>query len=202
MKSVAALTAILSLTVPTVPILAQNADPIGGGRGTSATRTLPTQTVKPVVDWSRISKLSPGTVIVIGWSESTFTRLDVVSANDDELIALELSDKGLPGPVVKQLRKVAKSHPSYFVRPRSPGTTMLMGSDVSVESSEVFLHDEKVADWQEIVRTFARVDVERATTLTILPPAKGMPLGAQICIVVSVAVAAFAIIVAHLIPYT
>jgi hypothetical protein len=201
-KRVAALTAVLSMTLPTAQILAQNTAAIGGSGGISTTRPLPAQNVKPSLDWSRISKLPPGTVIIIGWPASTVTKLDVLSANDDELIGLDLSDSALPAQAAKQLRKAARVHADYFLR-APPGTILVFDNEFYLKSSEIFLDGQKVADLHQILRRIPRADVERdATTLTILPVPKGMSMAAKICIGVAVAIAAFGVIVWHLVPET
>ena len=203
MKRVAALVAVMSMTLPTAQILAQNTAAIGGSGGISTTRPLPVQNVKLSPDWSRISKLPPGTVIIIGWEASTFTRLDVVSANDDELTGLDLSDSSLPAQVVKQLRKTARVHPNYLLRPLPPGTMLVFDNEFYLKSSEIFLNRQKVADLRQIVRTIPRADLERnAATLTILPLTRRMSMGAKICIGVAVAFAALAVIGRHLVPET
>ena len=203
MKKVAALTAVLSMTLPTAQILAQNIAAVSGSGSISTTRPLPAQTLKPNLDWSRISKLPPGTVIVIGWPGSRFTKLDFMSASDDALTGLDVSDDTLPAQVVKQLRKTARVHPNYLLRPPPPGTMLVFDNDFYLERSEIFLGGRKVADLRQIVRTIPRADVERdAATLTILPIPKRMPTVAKVWIGVAAAIAALRIIVSQLVPYT
>jgi hypothetical protein len=202
-KKLAALTAILSMTFPTAHILAQNIAAVDGSGSISSTRSPRDQAVKPNLDWSQISKLPPGTVIVIGWTGSRFTKLDFLSASDDALTGLDLSDDTLPAQVVKQLRTTARFHPNYLLRPLPPGTMLVFDNDFYLNKFEIFYGGRKVADVRQIVRTIPRVDMERdAVTLTILPIPKRMPAAAKLCIGVAVAIAALGLIVSKMVPET
>ena len=126
-----------------------------------------------------------------------------MSASDDALTGLDVSDATLPAQVVKQLRKIARVHPTYLLRPPPPGTMRVFDNDFYLERSDIFFGGRKVADLRQIVRTIPRADVDRdATTLTILPIPKGMPTLAKICLGVAAALAAIGIIVSQLMPYT
>jgi hypothetical protein len=87
----------------------------------------------------------------------------VLAANDTSLRFLNISDLGLAPDTVKLLRQTAAAHPGVFVV--GPNTTVELGKGVVLRSSGLFVAGQRVADYDHVVQTVARADVESGAVL-------------------------------------
>jgi len=82
-------------------------------------------------------------------------------AGDSEMVTLlNVFDPSLPPDVGKLLRRAVVEHPGYFRVSQSPGATFVLGKQVVLRSTGLFVADQKIADYNQIVEEVPRVDVE------------------------------------------
>jgi hypothetical protein len=156
-----------------------------------------------VVDlsWSQVQRLSPGTEIMVKKPGVRQVRQRFLAAENDELKTLAVSDMAVQ--FAKQLRKAAAAHPDYLIRPQPSGTTIALGSHVSLKDSGVFVGEQRVAELQEFIVTISRRDIDSGSaTLSTVPVERHLPLSVRVFIGVGIGLAAFAIIIRTLVPYT
>jgi hypothetical protein len=87
----------------------------------------------------------------------------VLSVDDTRLRVLNTSTPGLSSEAANMLRRAASEHPSAFVV--APGTSLMVDKQVVLGSSGLFVGDQKVADYNQIVQEIPRVDVENGVVL-------------------------------------
>jgi hypothetical protein len=88
-----------------------------------------------------------------------------VAADNETVTLLNVFAPSLPTDVAKLLRHAVVEHPDYFAASQSPGATFIVGKQVVLRSSGLFVADQKVADYNQIVEQVARADVENGVVL-------------------------------------
>jgi 2-hydroxychromene-2-carboxylate isomerase len=143
------------------------------------------------VSWRKVQQLSPGTAITVTATGTSPRSCYVLAADETTLRILSVSDLGLAPDTVKLLRQAAAADPAAFVV--GPGAALELGKDVLLRSSGLFVDGHRVADYDQVVQTVARADVESGAVLlagaqvksgmetsTKLVMAAGIPLAAYV----------------------
>ena len=169
MKSAIAATLIICLVGAALPMAAQEQTHQAAGPlaraitreavrlATESTSSSVLQIAEPNSNWSRASKLAPGTEIVVTVRTSQPGKRYFVQADESELTVLNLSNPTLPAAATRVLRDIASNHREYFERAEKGGTFLL--DNVRLVPDGVFVADRKVADLGQIIEAIARNDV-------------------------------------------
>jgi hypothetical protein len=112
-------------------------------------------------DWSRVPDLAPGTRILVTRHGSQPLERFVVSADETELIVLDLTDPTLPGAVTRALLNVASNHPEYFAT--RPNAGQFVERAVRLGPDGVFVADRRVAALEQLVEISTRTEVAEIT---------------------------------------
>jgi hypothetical protein len=103
----------------------------------------------------------------------------VLLADDTTLRVLCILDLGLAAETVKLLRQTAAEHPALFIAVSS--SALELGGGVVLRSSGLSVAGKKVADYDRVVQTVARADVENGVVfLGDAPVNDGMERSAKI----------------------
>jgi hypothetical protein len=128
--------------------------------------------VHPPSDWEGVVRLKPGTEIVLELQGLPPVSRHFLSADDSELVVLDLTDPALPKAVRRTLREIAVKNPRFL---DPDGRVRTSQGRVRVSAKGVFLRDEMVAELADVFDRIARPDVVMIAT----PPRKrGSALGA------------------------
>ncbi len=120
------------------------------------------QGVKPTqTNWSRVSKLAPGTKIVVTVKGSQPATRYLVRADESNLTVLNLTDPALPGTATRVLRDMASRHPEYFGAAQKRET--FVEKNVRFADDGVFVADQRVADRDRIVEFVPMAEVVEIT---------------------------------------
>jgi hypothetical protein len=121
-------------------------------------------------DWSRVRKLEPGMEIMVTANGSQSGKRYVLSADDSGITVLTLTDPALPAAAREVLRDLASRNPAHFTDAQKGGT-LLLDKNVRLQSVGVFVGDQKIADFGQIMTRIARTDVAQIK----IERAKGRP---------------------------
>jgi hypothetical protein len=108
-------------------------------------------------DWSRVSRLAPGTAVTVTATGARGQRY-VIDAGDAGLTVLNLTDPTLSGSVIKVLRDVATHHPAWFQAARA-GQSFQLEKGVRIGPDGLWVSGRTAADWSGIVTEITRRDV-------------------------------------------
>ncbi len=108
--------------------------------------------------WSRLRTLAPGTEVTLSVQGSQPVTRYVVQADESKLTVLNLSAPTLTAVARHALRDIASKHPDYFMS-AAQGGTFLLDKNLRLTRDGVFIADQKVADFGQVVETIARTDV-------------------------------------------
>ena len=111
--------------------------------------------------WSTIRWWRPGTEVTVWTSRSAPYGRHVIAADDSAIMLLNLADPPARADVAKSLLRAAVEHPEYFPTPE--GTTFVLENRVLLNSTGVFVDDQKVAEYDQVVERVTRADVENGT---------------------------------------
>ena len=141
------------------------------------------------VSWRKVQQLSPGTTITLTATGTSPRRCYVLAADDTTLRVLSISDLGLPPETVKLLKQAAADHPALFIA--APGTAAELGGQVVLRLSGLSVAGQRVADYERVVQTVARADVESGVVILADAPIKtGMDRPSKIVLAAGVSLAA------------
>jgi hypothetical protein len=120
--------------------------------------------VRPGQSWSEVHRWKPGWEVT-AW---TTTRSDsrrgyIISTDDTGMLLLNVSGVELRADVIRTLRHAIVEHPDYF--PVADGVTLRLDDRVSLTSVGLFVADQKVAEYDQIVERIARTDVDAGTVV-------------------------------------
>jgi len=142
------------------------------------------------VSWRKVWQLPAGTTITVTAAGTSPQSCYVLLADDTTLRVLSISDLRLALETVKLLRRTAAEHPASFIA--GPGTALELGGQVVLRSSGLSVAGKKVADYDRVVQTVARGDVETgAVLLGDAPVHKGMEGSTQIVLVAGISLAVY-----------
>lgn len=184
MKSGLSLTLMVCLAGSALPVSAQERTEAGplaravtresvrlagaGERSTSVTETIQQGGQRAGSQWPRVSKLAPGTEIIVTAKRSppapghAVRGLQgqgyVVQADESGLTMLNLSDATLSAAEREMLRAAASDHPEYFLAARQGGGYQFR-NNVRIGPAGVFVAGRKVAENGQVVQSIARADV-------------------------------------------
>jgi hypothetical protein len=108
--------------------------------------------------WSRVRTLAAGTEIIVTVRGLEPGNRYLVTADDSELMVLNVSDPALPVSVRSALRHAAASHPGFLAAAQR-GETFLLENDVRVARDGVFVADRKVAALTQVAERIGQHDV-------------------------------------------
>ena len=115
------------------------------------------------VAWSKVRQLAAGTPLTVTTRSGSAGARYVLSVDDTTLRVLNTSTPGLSAETTDSLRRTASEHPSAFAV--APHTSLMLDNQAVLGSSGLFVGDQKVADYNQIVQEIARVDVENGVVL-------------------------------------
>jgi hypothetical protein len=142
------------------------------------------------VNWRKVQQLSPGTAITLTATGTSPRRCYVLAASDTSLKFLNISDLGLAPDTVKLLRQTAVAHPDVFVV--GPNSTVELGKGVVLRSAGLFVAGQRVADYDQVVQTVARADVESGAVLLAGAQVKeGMERSTKLVMAAAIPLAAY-----------
>jgi hypothetical protein len=136
--------------------------------------------------WSTIRSWDLGAEVTVSTSRSESNRRYLIGVDDAAIALLDISGPRLPAGAAKLLRRQAKEHPEYFLEP--DGKTIALDDHMSFNTSGLFVADQKVAEFGQIVERIPRAEVEGGTVF--LDVKRGMRVSTQILIVLGVVVLA------------
>jgi len=116
---------------------------------------------RPTQSWPDVHNWKPGWEVTESTSSSEMRRLYFMSADDTGMTLLDVSSLALPAHAVRTLRHAIAEHPDYVPVPN--GVTFKLDDQVSLTSVGLFVRDQKMADYDQIIVRIERVDVERGT---------------------------------------
>ena len=108
-------------------------------------------------DWSRVSRLTPGSEVVVTVKGSQPTTRNFVLADEADLVVLNLADPTIPRAATRVLLDLTSHHPEYFAG--TPKAAVFVSDDVRVGRDGVFVAGRKIADLGQIVEHIAHDDV-------------------------------------------
>jgi hypothetical protein len=123
------------------------------------------------VSWRKVQQLSPGTTITVTAPGASPRSCYVLAADDTTLRVLSISDLGLAPDTMKVLQQAAAGHPAWFlvVEPRA---AVELDKEVVLRSSGLFVAGQRVADYDRVVQTIPRADVETGVVFLTDAPLK------------------------------
>jgi hypothetical protein len=143
------------------------------------------------VSWRKVQQLSPGTTITVTAPGASPRSCYVLAADDTTLRVLSLSDLGLAPDTMKVLQQAAAGHPAWFlvVEPRA---AVELDKQVVLRSSGLFVAGQRVADYDRVVQTVARAEVESGVVLLADAPIKnGMERSTKIALATGISLAGY-----------
>ena len=179
MTRVAAVARLLCLLVSAMPAhaLEQPEGPLMRAVQNEAGRLVAARrNVGPAVqNWPRVAGLTPGREIFVeALGDRAATRI-FVTADESELIVLDLAGPPLNSTVRRALREVASTHPEYFLQ-LSAGSRFVQ-DNVRLAPDGVFLEDRKVAEISDVVKQIPRPEI---AAIMMPPQRRGSLVGAAI----------------------
>jgi hypothetical protein len=158
MKSAVVLALIGALVAPSMSLAAQDS---------SSTP----QHYRPATrSWPVIRSWEPGVEVTMWMPGSELHRRYFITADDAAITLLNVSDAKLPSGVARLLLRKSVEHAEYF--PVPDGTTFKLDDRVTLTTSGLFVADQKVAEYSQVVERFARTDVENGTVSVDNAPVK------------------------------
>jgi hypothetical protein len=121
----------------------------------------PPSTIDGRSNWQHVVRLKPGTEIVLEVHGLTPVSRHFLSADDSELVVLDLTDPALPKEVRRTLRELAVKHPRFL---DPGGRVRTRHGRVHVTAEGVFVRDQKVAQLEDVFDRIARRDVVMVAT--------------------------------------
>lgn len=115
----------------------------------------------PAADWSRVTRLRPGTEIHLTTVSTAAARRQVVQADRGSLTVLDLAHPSLGPAAVEALAATARRQPAALIRARESGE--LVAGELRVAPDGVFLGGHRLVRPALILLTIPRGDVLRIT---------------------------------------
>jgi hypothetical protein len=112
----------------------------------------------PNEPWSRIHKWNPGAEVTVQTRNSELRRRYFISVDDDGVTLLNLSDVALPLDVTRVLRQAVGDSPDHFSM--AEGVTFKLGERASLSLAGLFVQNQKIAEYDQVVQRVARTDVD------------------------------------------
>lgn len=190
MKATVSLTLSMCLALSGLPVAAQaivppTSGPIARAITDGAVRLATVQQAATPTDsdWAHMRRLAPGKEVVVTVRGVQGGRRYFVSANESELIVLNLTDPTIPSSARRAVREMTSKHPEYFAGAR-PGE--FVDGNVSMGPNGVFVSGQRVADLGQIVERIARTDV-----VDVLEVGGHLSKGAKVAIGIAIGVGGF-----------
>lgn len=114
-------------------------------------------------NWASVKTLVPGTRISVGVARPDEVQQYFVSATDDTLTVLDLTNRDLPRAARKAVLAVAATQPGLFT---AALWSEVIDGQVRVNQDGVFVKGRRLAAIEDILRTMHRVDVDRISRST------------------------------------
>lgn len=168
MKRVAAAALLVDLLlVCAMPIQAQEqpaAGPLMQAVQKEASRLVaaPRKVGPAVQNWPRVTRLAPGREIFVEARGGRAASRIFVTADESELIVLDLTHASLTSEVRRVMRDGVKTHSEYFLHVFA-GSRIVHGK-VRLAPDGIFVSDRKVAEISDVVKRIPRTDVVVITT--------------------------------------
>jgi hypothetical protein len=143
------------------------------------------------VSWRKVRQLSPGTTITLTAAGRSVQSCYVLSGDDSTLRVLCVSELGLARDTINILQQAAAEHPALFVVV-GPRAAVELDKEVVLRSSGLFVAGQSVADYDRVVQTVARADVESGAVLLADAPIKnGMERSTKIALATGISLAGY-----------
>jgi hypothetical protein len=118
--------------------------------------------VRPSQSWSEVQGWKPGWEVIAS-TRSDSRRGYIISTDDTGMTFLNVTGVALRSDVIRTLRHAIVEHPDYL--PVADGVTLRLDDRVSLTSVGLFVADQKVAEYDQIVERIARTDVDAGTVV-------------------------------------
>jgi hypothetical protein len=130
---------------------------LASSAGTEHEENTPPEQFASASDWSRVTRLRPGTDVEVTAAGAPAGRRYVVHVDDATLTVLDTSLPSLPRGVAAELRTIAAEDPG--VLQRALETSPYVHGRLRIEPGGVFHDDRRVAAITDVVIEIPRVDV-------------------------------------------
>ena len=108
--------------------------------------------------WSTVRKWKAGAEVTVQTRTSESRRRYFISADDEGITLLNLSSIGLPSGVATALRQAASESPDHFSM--ADGVTFKFDEHASLSKAGLFVANQKIAEYGDVVERIARADVD------------------------------------------
>ena len=118
--------------------------------------------------WLSVHQLVPGSTLTLTRQGEPSHTVRFIFADDTELKALNVSGVDVPPAAAKVLIRMASEQPDQLLRV-TPGTTLRIDEDVVLSASGLFAGDRKIADFDRVIESISRSDVETGVVHLEIP---------------------------------
>lgn len=158
MPLVRTLTLIVSLAAPPASGPLATAASLEGQRLAATATPASVQKGGAHADWSRVTKLEPGTAVLVTVGDERPRARHIVLSDDTGLTLINTAP--LTAGARRDLLYVARNQPAHF----APGETNFVYKSVRVTPDGVFVADQKIAERDRVVERVRRSDVRLVQT--------------------------------------
>jgi hypothetical protein len=141
---------------------------------------------QPAGVWRKVHQLAPGNRLTVTRRGGPPHSARFIHADDTELKLLNVSDATMPPGAARALIRMASDHPNELTSV-TPGSTLRIRDDVVLSASGLFDGNRKVADYDRVIESISRTDVETGVVWLEIP--HRMAMSEQVLLTAAIAAA-------------